>query len=77
MTATNVNDTTVRKKYHSYSYSFVEYYYYKQPVVKKVNPLSGLTKGGTRIEISGAWFNYRPEYGQVPHCKIGEKVIRA
>jgi hypothetical protein len=65
------------KTIYSYSYSFVEYYYYQNPVVKKVEPLSGLTKGGTTIEVSGAWFKYMPEYGIVPHCKIGEKVSRA
>jgi hypothetical protein len=62
---------------YQYSYSYVEYYYYQQPVVKKVEPKSGLTRGGTRIEISGAWFAYKPEYGIVPHCKIGDKVTRA
>ena len=35
----------------------VEYYYYHQPVVKKVQPTIGLTTGGTPIEISGAWFD--------------------
>ena len=70
---TLISNTTI---YH-YSYSFVEYYYYQQPVVKKVEPKSGLTRGGTRIEISGAWFAYKPEYGIVPHCKIGDKVTRA
>ena len=55
----------------------VEYYYYKQPVVKKAEPTAGLTKGGTGIEISGAWFGYRPDYGLVPHCRLGDKVIRA
>ena len=55
----------------------MEYYYYQQPVVKKVEPKSGLTRGGTKIEISGAWFAYKPEYGVVPHCKIGDKVSRA
>jgi hypothetical protein len=34
-------------------------------------------RGGTHIEISGAWFAYRPEYGVVPHCKIGNKITRA
>jgi hypothetical protein len=46
-------------------------------VVKKVEPLSGLTEGGTPIEISGVWFDFKVEYGLVPHCKIGEKIIRA
>jgi hypothetical protein len=55
----------------------VEFYYYKSPVVKKVEPSFGLTRGGTHIEVSGAWFAYRPEYGVVPHCMIGDKVVRA
>jgi hypothetical protein len=57
--------------------SKVEYYYYKQPVVKKIEPNAGLVSGGTQIEISGINFAYRPEYGVVPHCKIGKKVVRA
>jgi len=40
-------------------------------------PTSGLTSGGTRIEVSGAWFDQKLEYGLVPRCKIGEKVVRA
>ena len=35
----------------------VEYYYYHQPVVQKVQPKMGLTSGNTPIEISGAWFD--------------------
>ena len=62
---------------YQYSNSKVEFYYYKQPAVKKVEPSFGLTRGGTHIEVSGAWFAYRPEYGVVPHCKIGNKVTRA
>lgn len=45
--------------------------------MKKLEPKSGLTRGGTRVEISGAWFAYKPEYGVVPHCKFGDKVVRA
>ena len=70
---TKISNQTI----YQYSYSFVEYYYYQSPVVKKVEPKSGLTRGGTRIEVSGAWFAYKPEYGIVPHCKIGDKVTRA
>ena len=55
----------------------VEYYYYIQPVVKKVEPYTGLVQGGTELEISGAWFDHKPEYGVIPQCKVGEKVIRA
>ena len=36
----------------------------------------GLTRGGTRIEISGAWFDYKPEYGIVPHMRLGDKITR-
>ena len=60
-----------------FSQSFVEYYYYQQPVVMKVEPNTGIQNGGTRIEVSGAWFKYKPEYGIVPHCKIGNKISRA
>lgn len=28
------------------------------------------------MEVSGLWFDYKIEYGLVPHCKIGEKIIR-
>lgn len=73
----HVNVTFYNKTMYLYSTAFVEYYYYKNPVVKKVEPLSGLTRGGTLIEVSGAWFGYRPEYGVIPHCKIGDKVTRA
>ena len=55
----------------------VEYYYYHQPVVQKVQPTQGLTRGGTPIEISGAWFDQKLEYGVIPYCMIGDKVTRA
>ena len=55
----------------------VEYYYYKSPIVAKIEPRAGLATGGTPIEISGAWFDNKVEYGLIPHCKIGEKVVRA
>lgn len=73
----DMNTTVIQETIHQYSNSKVEFYYYKQPVVKKLEPSFGLTKGGTHIEISGAWFGYRPEYGVVPHCKIGDKISRA
>lgn len=62
---------------HFYENSLVEYYYYKTPIVKKVEPSSGLTLGGTPIEISGAWFDQKFQYGLVPQCKIGDKIVRA
>ena len=55
----------------------VEYYYYHQPVVKKVYPKQGLTSGGTPIEVSGAWFDLRLDYGVIPYCAIGDKIVRA
>ncbi len=55
----------------------VEYYYYHQPVVAKVQPTQGLTDGGTPIEISGAWFDEKLDYGVIPYCMIGDKIIRA
>lgn len=55
----------------------VEYYYYHQPVVRKVEPTQGLTTGGTPIEVSGAFFDEKLEYGVLPYCKIGEKIVRA
>ena len=70
------NMTFFTKQIYQYSYSFVEYYYYKKEVVKKVEPKSGLTRGNTRLEVSGAWFYYRPEYGIIPHVKIGDKIAR-
>lgn len=67
------------KKAHRYFFTDdpVEKYYYHQPVVKKVQPTSGLTTGGTPIEVSGAWFDQRLEYGVIPYCKIGDKIVRA
>lgn len=55
----------------------VEYYYYHNPVVKKIQPTQGLTTGGTPIEVSGAWFDEKLDYGVVPYCKIGDKIVRA
>ena len=62
---------------HLFSHSYIELNYYQNPVDKKAEPNSGLSRGGTGIEISGAWFKYKPEYGIVPHCKIGDKISRA
>ena len=55
----------------------VEYYYYKNPTVKKVQPTQGVYTGGTAIEVSGAWFDEKLDYGVIPYCKIGEKIVRA
>lgn len=42
-----------------------------------MHPKSGLTRGGTKIEVAGLDFRYIPEYGVVPHCKFGDKIVRA
>lgn len=55
----------------------LQFYYYRQPIVKKVEPLLGLTEGGTPISITGAWFDERPEYGVFPFCRIGGKLGKA
>lgn len=39
--------------------------------------MSGSSNGGTPIEISGAWFDQKLEYGLIPMCMIGDKVVRA
>jgi hypothetical protein len=54
----------------------VEYYYYKDAIVKDMQPHSGLIVGGTPVSVVGAWFKYMPEYGVVPHCKFGDKIVR-
>ena len=43
----------------------------------KVQPNQGLTTGGTPIEISGAWFDEKLDYGVIPFCSIGDKIVRA
>ena len=63
--------------YYEYDPSSVEYYYYKDCVVKDMQPHSGLVVGGTPVAVVGAWFKYMPEYGVVPHCKFGDKIVRA
>lgn len=29
------------------------------------------------MQVVGAWFKYMPEYGVVPHCRFGDKIVRA
>jgi hypothetical protein len=62
---------------YNYDPSSVEYYAYREPMVQKMHPSSGLTKGGTFVEVIGTWFRYMPEYGVVPHCRFGDKIVRA
>jgi hypothetical protein len=56
--------------------SNLEFYFYRQPFVKKIEPSSGLAQGGTLLSITGGWFQQLPEYGVFPFCKIGKKIIR-
>lgn len=62
---------------YSYTTSFAEFYYYKQPVVKNIHPHGGPIEGGTEIVIEGSDFEFLPEYGVVPHCQIGDKIVKA
>jgi hypothetical protein len=68
---TNYIDTTYPDS------SNLEFYFYRQPFVKKIEPTSGLAQGGTIITVTGGWFMQMPEYGVYPFCKIGDSIIRA
>lgn len=61
---------------YSFTTSFVEFYYYKQPVIKNIYPHGGPIEGGTQIVVEGAWFKFIPEYGVIPYCKIGDTVTK-
>lgn len=63
--------------FYEYDPSSVEYYYYKDCITKEVGPHSALTSGGTPVSVVGAWYKYMPEYGVVPHCRFGNKIVRA
>ncbi len=54
----------------------MEYFYYIQPTVKYIWPTGGTVNGGSLVIVEGIWFKYRPEYGVVPYCKFGDKVVR-
>jgi len=62
---------------YNYNPSSVEFYAYDQPLIQKIHPVAGLTKGGTFVSIIGYDFKYMPEYGIVPHCRFGDKIVRA
>lgn len=62
---------------HNFEPSSVEFYTYREPSVLRMHPSSGLARGGTFVEVIGTWFRYMPEYGVVPHCRFGDKVVRA
>lgn len=78
-TATAADGTHSTQQWVLYNYepSSVEFYSYREPEVQKMHPTSGLTKGGTFVEVIGTWFRYMPEYGIVPHCRFGDKIVRA
>lgn len=71
------NDVPSELGKYAYTTSFVEYYYYKQPVVKNIHPHGGPVEGGTEIIVEGANFQFLPEYGVTPHCQIGDKIVEA
>lgn len=62
---------------YTYEPSSVEFYAYRVPNVLKMFPSAGYSKGGTKVEVLGTWFDYAPQYGIVPHCKFGSTVVRA
>ena len=78
-TVQNADGSTSVQKWelHNYEPSAVEFYAYNEPTVLRMHPTSGLTKGGTFVEVIGTWFRYMPEYGIVPHCRFGDKIVRA
>jgi hypothetical protein len=57
--------------------SQLEFYYYRKPTVYKLEPKSGLLQGGTPIDITGIWFDEKPEYGLFPFCRVGGIAVRA
>jgi len=63
--------------FYEYDPSNVEYYFYKDCITKEVGPHSALTSGGTPVSVIGSWYKYMPEYGVVPHCRFGKKIVRA
>jgi hypothetical protein len=76
------NSTSYRSKVDSYiecayyDTSDLEFYFYRNPIVTKLEPNSGLTSGGTVVDISGAWFAQNEMYGQFPFCRFGGIVVR-
>lgn len=62
--------------YYEYAPSAVEFFHYKQCSLLKIHPTRGLTRGGTAVQVAGLDFRYWPEWGVVPHCKFGDKVVR-
>ena len=63
--------------FYDYDPSSVEFYQYPAPTMVKKHPHYGVDEGGTLVEIIGYSFLYKAEYGIVPHCKFGDKIVRA
>lgn len=63
--------------FYDYDPSAVEFYQYPQPTMLSKHPHYGVDIGGTAVEIIGYSFLYKAEYGIVPHCKFGDKIVRA
>jgi hypothetical protein len=76
------NSTAYKQEVHSfiecayYDTSDLEYFFYRQPSVKRLEPNSGYVSGGTLINIAGIWFNENPTYGQFVFCKFGDLITR-
>ena len=75
-TTTSIVKSTDYWTYYDYEPSNVKYYWYKDCVVKGMSPHAAVTTGGTLVSVIGAWFKYMPQYGIVPHCKFGDKIVR-
>mmetsp|Transcript_47132 Transcript_47132/g.62390 ORF Transcript_47132/g.62390 Transcript_47132/m.62390 type:complete len:208 (-) Transcript_47132:1534-2157(-) len=63
--------------FYDYDPSAVEFYQYPQPTMLMKHPNYGVDVGGTAVEVIGFSFLYKAEYGIVPHCKFGDKIVRA
>ena len=63
--------------FYDYDPSAVEFYQYPQPTLVAKHPNYGVNVGGTIVEVIGYSFLYKAEYGIVPHCKFGDKIVRA
>lgn len=54
----------------------MEFYHYKQETTVDIYPKHGLIQGGTPISVMGYDYRYWPEWGVVPHCKFGDKIVK-
>ena len=71
------NNETVVENTFNYLNSREEFYYYKEPTIRRVEPHSGWYTGGTMIEIEGSDFFTLPDYLCVPRCRFGTKEVVA